>query len=123
MAQKLNLGFGAILNFFSVKTVILNCVIIAVNKWFMIVLYMRVVALGVNSTSASMIFFVVVFDYVLAGTTILNSWSHLVFFLLRLEQERVFQLYRQCGGQSQCRKVSKIELLLLVEFIDHRCLC
>jgi hypothetical protein len=45
------------------------------------------------------------------------------FFLPRLEQERVFQLYRQCGGQSQCRKVSKIELLLLVEFIDHRCLC
>jgi hypothetical protein len=34
VAQKLNLGFGAILNFFSVKTVILNCVI-AVNEWFM----------------------------------------------------------------------------------------
>jgi hypothetical protein len=69
----------------------------------------------------STIFFWFVFDYVLAGTTVLNSWSHLVFFLPRLEQERVFQLYCQCGGQSQCRKVSEIELL--VQFIDHRCLC
>ncbi len=31
-AQTLNLGFGAILNCFSVKTIILNCVIIAVNE-------------------------------------------------------------------------------------------